>query len=545
MAKKTNKANVLIIPGIYTKDVGFSFDHCSTFQLTVDGVLMTRANLRTYFSNERTMPKAAVLRERSEAQVYRQIYFSGIYLYNFLRKAGYNTSLLNCFIAGSNETSKALKAPIDVIVVSTTFIWCKQLRPVIKHIREMLPNVKIIVGGRWVYDSYRILQKHEKNPELFPPEVLKRYFFTDETAWDDIDLFIVGEHGENILDSILDSISRKEPFKNFPNCAYWNDGELLFTERTEETFDVSNLAIDWGALPEKYHSSVMPIVAGIGCPFKCKFCDYSLSKLYYKSFDMLREELHQLEACRFVSTAWFIDDNFLYNTKRILEFTSMWKEENFNLNWYGIIRMDSITKETAKALADTGLKMVMLGVESGSEKILSNMNKKATLEQYRKGFKLLAANGIRAKILLVIGFPGEDSDTIQETIDFLNEIPGKPDIGHEIFLSPFCVLPLAHLNTTEDRRAFGLEGYIFDWRHESMEYAEVYDAMKRIYLETEGVFQYYPDNDFDFLEGSEREEMLEIALTREQLRKAQLSGASAERQDALWNQLEKLVMGES
>ena len=89
MIKQRNSLKILIIPGIFSEGVGFSFDHCSDFQLTVDGVLMTRANLLTYFSNGRTLPNAQTLRRRSEGQVHRQVYFSGIYFVQLAEQYGF------------------------------------------------------------------------------------------------------------------------------------------------------------------------------------------------------------------------------------------------------------------------------------------------------------------------------------------------------------------------------------------------------------------------------------------------------------------------
>ena len=215
---------------------------------------------------------------------------------------GFAARLLNCYSEGSNETRKALEQDLDVVVISTTFTWCPQIRPVVSAIRKAHPNVKIIIGGRWVYDSYRVLLKSREPGNDFSDEVLERYFFTGKSAWEDVDLFIVGEHGEDILEKALDSVIGADDIHELDNCAYWEDGNLIFTPRVKENFDVSNLAIDWTSLPEKYQSSVMPLVAGIGCPFRCKFCDYSLNTMYYKPFDLLRKELRKLDACRFVST---------------------------------------------------------------------------------------------------------------------------------------------------------------------------------------------------------------------------------------------------
>ncbi len=537
-----SEKKILLIPGIYTPEAGFSFDHCHDFRLTVDGVLMTIPNLKKYFANSRTIPNRDDLVFRSNSRVYQQIYFSGVYLYNFISQAGYNVELHNCFISGSKETNKVLNQDYDIIIISTTFTWCPQIKPVVSELRARYPKAKIIIGGRWVWDSYRIWLRREEELYKNFPDVMERYFFTGRKVWDEVDIFIVAEHGEKTMLNIFDEIDKNLDFKNNANCAYWNNsGELTFTERGADEFDVEYLTINWSELPEKYQSTVMPLVAGIGCPFKCKFCDYNLSRLYYKPFDLLRKELRQLNESRMVSTAWFIDDNFLYNTTRIKEFCQLWLEEKFRLNWYGIIRIGSITEETARLMRETGLKMVMLGIESGSQQILDNINKRVTIENYKKGFELLAKYGIRAKILLMVGTPGESAETIQETIDFLNSLPGRPNIGHELFIAKFCLLPLSPLFSAEERAKFNLTGALFDWQHSTMRGEQSFDYMKKLYLQTNDFFQFYPDNIFDMPEGEDKEKLIKIAIVRERLAKHQVAGISNYETEKLWSELEELI----
>ena len=535
----------LIIPGIYFPGIGFSFDHCHDFRLTVDGVLMTLPNLKTYFSNGRSFGNTKVKSADPLADVFQQIYFSGIYLYNLLMQKGFDAEILNCYTSGRKDSENKIRENFDVVLISTTFTWCPQIKPLLRELKKANPGAKIIIGGRWVYDSYRIWERcKELQLEEGSSEVLVRYFFTGSYSWKDVDVFIVDQHGENTLIKVLSDIQKGANFRDNPNCAYWNDnGEIVFTETMSEQYDVENLTIDWSKLPEKYHSSVMPLAAGIGCPFRCKFCDYNVSKLYHKPFDLLRKELRQMNECRFLQTAWFIDDNFLFNTKRIREFCDMWLEESFRLSWYGIVRLDSLQDSTVALMRKTGLRMVMLGVESGSPKILANMNKKVAIDQYKRGFELLAAHGIRAKILLVIGFPGENDETISETIDFINSLPGTPEIGHEIFLSPFCLLPLASVASAAERAKYNLRGFLFDWSHNTMRAADTYGAMKRIFLETRGVFQYYPDNNrFESESPEARSRFTQVAVAREELARAIVGGRSKQETALLWGNLETLVM---
>lgn len=541
--KAQQDLKVLVIPAVYNPRHGFPFDFDRDVRLTVDGVLMTVPRLRTYFANGRTFPDPETLRELSHKRIYNVKYYTGIYLYNLLKTERYDAELLNCYVENDEETEQALARGHDVYVISTTFTWCPQVKPLVERLKKINPSCTIILGGRWVYDSWRILTKHAQDGALFSADVLERYFFTGAETWEEVDLFIIGEHGEQTLLRVLDDVRAGRSYRRHKNCAYWN-GHWVFNAREEESFDVNTLLINWDAIPRRHRTWIMPSLASIGCPHQCSFCDYSSIRMYYKPLHLIRDELRLLDACEDVKTVWFVDDNFLCNKKKIREFCLMWLEERFRLNWYGLMRLSSIDESTVELLAATGLRMVLLGIESGSQRMLDNMKKRATIEQYRRGFELLARHNIRAKLLLLIGFPGENDETLSETIDFINGLPGMPAIGHELVLSPFSFLPLSRLNNPRDREKFKLSGYLSNWQHATMGSPQVGDAVKRVFLETKNIFQLYPDNIsiFEHENEYERARLIEIALVREELAKAQVSSLPRCEIERLWNVLEEKVM---
>ena len=76
-------------------------------------------------------------------------------------------------------------------------------------------------------------------------------------------------------------------------------------------------------------------------------------------------------------------------------------------------------------MAQSGCKGVFLGIESGSPHILKLMTKAATIEKYADGMKLLRQYDILTFGSFIVGFPGETSETVKETADFIKE--NKPD----------------------------------------------------------------------------------------------------------------------
>ena len=93
-----------------------------------------------------------------------------------------------------------------------------------------------------------------------------------------------------------------------------------------------------------------------------------------------------------------------------------------------ILGLPGETPETIKESMDFGEKLkklgweaCLLGIESGSNKILKNMNKATKTEWYTKGIALLKKYDIKTFSAIIIGYPGETLETIQETIDFITK----------------------------------------------------------------------------------------------------------------------------
>ena len=95
--------------------------------------------------------------------------------------------------------------------------------------------------------------------------------------------------------------------------------------------------------------------------------------------------------------------------------------EKFSFTWSSFARASALTPELAKLMKQSGCEFVDLGLESGSQKILDNMDKRLSRTQSFDAIRLLNDNGIISRGSFIIGYPGETRDTFLETVDFINE----------------------------------------------------------------------------------------------------------------------------
>jgi hypothetical protein len=115
-----------------------------------------------------------------------------------------------------------------------------------------------------------------------------------------------------------------------------------------------------------------------------------------------------------------------------------------------------------KLMKESGCQGVFLGIESGNNHILKNMNKAATKEKYLEGIALLKEYDIPTMGSFIIGFPGETYETIQDSIRFIK----KSDIDFFRAQLWYCE-PITPI--WKERDKYNLRGESFEWSHNTMD----------------------------------------------------------------------------
>ena len=82
----------------------------------------------------------------------------------------------------------------------------------------------------------------------------------------------------------------------------------------------------------------------------------------------------------------------------------------------------NVPRETLKVLRDNGLRLLLVGYESGNQQILHNIKKGMLIDTAKKFTRDCHELGIKIHGTFILGLPGETTETIQETIRFATEI---------------------------------------------------------------------------------------------------------------------------
>jgi len=129
-----------------------------------------------------------------------------------------------------------------------------------------------------------------------------------------------------------------------------------------------------------------------------------------------------------IKDIFFYDDTFVLNKQRTIDICNAIIDRGFKMPWGIRTRIDSVNKDILTKLKQAGCQRIHFGVEAGTSKILSVLNRRMSIAQIKEGFRLTRETGIKTLAYFMIGSPTEQLEDIQETIDFA--IMLKPDYAH-------------------------------------------------------------------------------------------------------------------
>jgi radical SAM superfamily enzyme YgiQ (UPF0313 family) len=166
------------------------------------------------------------------------------------------------------------------------------------------------------------------------------------------------------------------------------------------------------------------LYTGRGCPAKCTFCLWPQTigghKYRTKSPEaVIREMSMGKELFPHVREWMFDDDTFTIDRARAVEISKGLKK--LGLTWSCNARAH-VDYDTLKQLRDNGLRLLLVGFESGNQAILNRIKKGLKLEMAREFMKNCRKLGIKVHGTFIIGLPIETKETIEETIRFAQEL---------------------------------------------------------------------------------------------------------------------------
>jgi anaerobic magnesium-protoporphyrin IX monomethyl ester cyclase len=169
------------------------------------------------------------------------------------------------------------------------------------------------------------------------------------------------------------------------------------------------------------------MVSSRGCPYRCNWCAKPISgnKFHLRPAAAVAEEMRLLKFGSKVQHIWFGDDVFALDRHWVREFAEEVTRRDAAVPFKVQTRADLMSEDTVQGLKTAGCAEVWMGVESGSQAVLNQMDKGLNPMAVMTARHRLKEAGIRACFFLQFGYPGEGWAELQETIAFVRET--RPD----------------------------------------------------------------------------------------------------------------------
>jgi radical SAM superfamily enzyme YgiQ (UPF0313 family) len=171
--------------------------------------------------------------------------------------------------------------------------------------------------------------------------------------------------------------------------------------------------------------------ASRGCPYACAYCTNDYVRSLYKGKGKWRREksperiVQEIQMFRHeygLDCVYWIDEVMLTNIDRLRRFRDLYRSE-IGTPFVFMERPENMTDEKVRIIREAGAQMVSIGIESGDEKIRRNLlNRKHSQETITSAFKTAKKHDLITHAFTMIGFPGEDRDSIKKTYKLVNEV---------------------------------------------------------------------------------------------------------------------------
>jgi anaerobic magnesium-protoporphyrin IX monomethyl ester cyclase len=397
------------------------------------------------------------------------------YLGTYLHRRGYTFDYVLSFRDEQARLEELLRSrPRAVAVTTTYYVTPEPLVEVVATIRRLCPETTIVVGGPFVANQVRALDRETLHYLLL--EI-------------DADVYVNSAQGERTLTRILDALRAGTSLASVDNVLFCADGDLHCAHASVEQNDLGQNWVDWRLFAPRV-GKYAHVRSAISCPFTCEFCSFPELAGGYRTMtpEILERELDELARIGVLGVQ-FIDDTFNVPKPRFNELLERMIAKRYPFRWFGNFRCQFADPASVRLMRKSGCRVVFLGLEAGSDTILRAMNKSATVADYRRGIAFLRDEGIITFGSFILGFPGETAATIAETVEFL-QTSGLDFFRINLWFCDWITPVWRH------RDRHDLIGQGFAWRHRTMTSDEACDHVERLFAER-ATPSWVPIHDFD------------------------------------------------
>lgn len=159
-----------------------------------------------------------------------------------------------------------------------------------------------------------------------------------------------------------------------------------------------------------------------GCPGKCNFCNSARTVLRGRSPEKMADMIQLLRQQHGIRQISFYDDTFTANPRAVRAFCQEMIRRKLDVTWVCYVRGDMFTEELAHLMSKAGCHQVLMGIETGSDRLMKDMGKPIDKDKYRNVVRVAHKAGIEVRGAFIFGHLNETRESLEETLQFAMEL---------------------------------------------------------------------------------------------------------------------------
>jgi anaerobic magnesium-protoporphyrin IX monomethyl ester cyclase len=351
-----------------------------------------------------------------------------------LELAGYDLEVLDLsgianYLAALHD--HLLSSDCSTFGITATTPHMVQISEITRMIRALKPGAKIILGGPHVTLTHTAAKKERARG--FEGRATKACASLES----DFDVLVSGDGEKAIFEALREGAPKMIDANELRSP--------LFV--TREEFNASAFPARHLIDVPSYHYSIdgepsTSLIGQLGCPFSCGFCggreSPCLRVVRLRTTENIIAEIESLYDIYGFTGFMFYDDELNVNphfTELLDELITLQIRIGKGFHFRGFVKAELFTERQAKAMHRAGFRWILSGFETGSPRILVNINKRATKDDNSRCIETAHANGLKVKALMSLGHPGESAETLAQTREWL--IGAKPDDADITIITPY------------------------------------------------------------------------------------------------------------
>ncbi len=332
-----------------------------------------------------------------------------------VEKAGIEVKALDQF-ANKMNNQKVLQ---EIKKYAPDMIGFSCLTPVINNVKGLVKEIRKFSNCLIVLGNI--------HPMLFADELLRE---------GSADIIVKGEGEVTLLDLIV-TIRDKRSLHSVQGISF-REGDDVFHNPSRplledldqipypawHLFELSN----YKETPQMLINNklALPILGSRGCPYRCIFCaqDTIYPKPRYRKVESIVREIEFMHRRFKVDFFGFFDAYFPFSMDFGIRFCQELIRSGLHkkIKWCTETRVDLVSEDLLMMMKNSGVHLIMFGLESGNQDILNRINKRITLEQARRAIRIAKKIKIYTLGLFMLGLPGETAKSCRDTIRFAKEL---------------------------------------------------------------------------------------------------------------------------